>query len=154
MTANKGQVCPNHPHRPARCRGLCGSCYDRVYREENPEFKKRKNAYHRRYNNVHRKHRHAQNRRLHLKRNFNTTVEEYEAHVEEQDGLCAICKKRPVNQRLAIDHEWSTGRKRGLLCNKCNTQLGWFEKYKDAIQEYLVKTWQWDIPLARMGKIG
>ena len=28
---------------------------------------------------------------------------------------------------------------RGLLCSVCNRQLGWYEKYKNEIEDYLNK---------------
>ena len=62
--------------------------------------------------------------------------------------LCEICSMEEVGSsasnhqrpnRLAADHDHETGKFRGLLCIKCNIQLGWFEKYKDQIKNYLEK---------------
>jgi hypothetical protein len=56
------------------------------------------------------------------------TWEEYIKAQEEQENLCAICK-RPNRQKgrpLHADHDHVTGIKRELLCSPCNTGLGSF----------------------------
>ena len=44
----------------------------------------------------------------------------------QQNGLCAICKRKP-KKKLGVDHCHVTGVVRGLLCNKCNSGLGFYE---------------------------
>ena len=51
------------------------------------------------------------------------TPEAYELLVSQQSGLCGICGRMPAI-RLRVDHEHSSGRIRGLLCNACNTGIG------------------------------
>jgi Recombination endonuclease VII len=46
--------------------------------------------------------------------------------VAKQNGLCAICKRKPA-KKLCVDHCHATGIVRGLLCRKCNTGLGCYE---------------------------
>jgi hypothetical protein len=48
-----------------------------------------------------------------------------------QNNLCAVCKKPEtvtrvgdVKLRLAVDHDHSTGKVRGLLCSMCNRAEG------------------------------
>lgn len=56
---------------------------------------------------------------------YKITADEYDAMLERQGGVCAICKKECTSgNRLAVDHDHSTGRVRGLLCMHCNTLLG------------------------------
>ncbi len=50
-----------------------------------------------------------------------TTPEDYRKVWEAQEGLCAICERRPIEH---IDHDHATGEFRGLLCPQCNTGLG------------------------------
>lgn len=77
----------------------------------------------------------------HLRRNFNITLVEYNVMLEAQTGLCAICKEKETThshkgkepQYLAVDHNHTTGKIRGLLCFKCNTTLHYFEKNKEVI---------------------
>lgn len=52
---------------------------------------------------------------------------EYAARLEAQDGRCAICGRKAVTRRLAVDHDHNTGRPRSLLCNWCNKALGLWE---------------------------
>lgn len=63
-----------------------------------------------------------------LRVSFGLTVEEYEKMLANQGGVCAICSgvQRPPGKRLAVDHDHSTGRVRGLLCFECNVGLGKF----------------------------
>lgn len=39
---------------------------------------------------------------------------------------CAICRAKPDEKRLAVDHDKETGRVRGLLCAMHNKGLGHF----------------------------
>jgi hypothetical protein len=59
----------------------------------------------------------------HLETTYGLSLEEYEAMLEAQDHVCAICGG-PDSRRLAVDHCHETERIRGLLCHKCNTALG------------------------------
>ena len=68
-----------------------------------------------------------------LMRNYNITLDDYEALLEEQGNVCAICggegfvmsriKNNHVN-KLVVDHCHTTGKVRGLLCHNCNRALG------------------------------
>jgi len=59
-----------------------------------------------------------------LKRIYGITLEEYNKVLEEQEGVCKICKCSDPVRRLAVDHDHATGKVRGLLCNNCNRGLG------------------------------
>ena len=66
----------------------------------------------------------------HRLRKFGLTAEDYERMLAAQDHRCATCGRadtgRRDRERFAIDHCHTTGRIRGLLCNKCNTGIGLF----------------------------
>jgi hypothetical protein len=51
--------------------------------------------------------------------------------LESQDNLCAICKKNLIGIKYCVDHDHTTKKIRGILCNECNTGLG---KFKDSLQ--------------------
>jgi hypothetical protein len=60
-----------------------------------------------------------------LKRAFGITADQYDAMLEYQGGVCAICKREcKTNRRLSVDHCHTTSEVRGLLCGNCNTGLG------------------------------
>lgn len=61
-------------------------------------------------------------------RQYGLAPGQYAAMLKEQEGRCAICRRRPVRRRLAVDHDHNDGRVRALLCYTCNHQiLGWVE---------------------------
>jgi hypothetical protein len=63
-------------------------------------------------------------RKYKLKVRYGITPEQYDALLEWQGGVCAICGKKPRGQaRLAVDHDHATGEVYGLLCSKCNYRL-------------------------------
>lgn len=60
----------------------------------------------------------------------------YERMLEEQGGLCAICR-RPCStgRRLSVDHDRRTKRVRGLLCNRCNRGIGYLGDDAERLEE-------------------
>lgn len=48
----------------------------------------------------------------------------YEAMLESQGGVCAICGTKPGKRHLCVDHDHGTGSVRALLCYTCNTGIG------------------------------
>lgn len=52
------------------------------------------------------------------------TPEQYAEAMQEQEGQCAICGGAPSGRGHAADHDHTTGRRRKLLCHRCNTALG------------------------------
>lgn len=77
---------------------------------------------------------------------YGITSEEYTSLVDKQQGVCRICGKPEVRitisgkvSGLSVDHDHVTGRVRGLLCWKCNTRMGYFEKYAliPSLRKYL-----------------
>ena len=56
---------------------------------------------------------------------YGISVEDYEQMLEDQNGGCYICGKKPEGKRaLDIDHDHTTGKVRGLLCSNHNRALG------------------------------
>ena len=54
---------------------------------------------------------------------LNVTLDEYEALLEAQGGVCALCGNPPKTRRLDVDHDHRTGLIRGLLCSRCNQAI-------------------------------
>ena len=71
-------------------------------------------------------------REKHYLKNYNLTTLEINAMLENQEYLCAICRRTQTSKRhgektpLSVDHCHKTGKIRGLLCSPCNTALGLF----------------------------
>lgn len=69
-----------------------------------------------------------------LLRRYGLTEIDYVALLQQQGGVCAICRQPPAvvtgqryaNRygRLHVDHDHETGRVRGLLCGNCNRGIG------------------------------
>ena len=55
-------------------------------------------------------------------RRYGLSLADYRALQQRQGNACAICRK--VTRVLCIDHCHVTGRVRGLLCQRCNSALG------------------------------
>lgn len=92
-------------------------------------------------------------RTSHLKR-YGLTKEMFEELVLSQNNACAICgllptqisKVRDLRNNLHVDHNHTTGKVRGLLCQKCNVKLAAIEN-KEFMQlaiEYL-KKYEYDV---------
>lgn len=69
-------------------------------------------------------------RKSRLNQFYDMTIPEYNLMLAKQGGCCAICKQlekllrfgKP--QSLSVDHNHTTNKIRGLLCNRCNRVFG------------------------------
>lgn len=88
------------------------------------ELRKQKEQYAKKHN----RQKHTNSR---IKRTYGIDLLEYETMLIEQNDGCALCgmKEEDQNRRLAIDHCHTTGKVRGLLCNKCNVSLSGLEYF-------------------------
>jgi hypothetical protein len=92
-------------------RGECKQCSNNVtknYQAKYPELKKTYDQNHR------------------LKNIFGITIEQYTELGNKHGWKCCICEKTETEnkRKLAIDHDHSTGRIRGILCGNCNRGIG------------------------------
>ncbi len=93
----------------------------------------------------------------HLKRKYGVTLEEYEAKLAEQNGLCAICNREETRitrpnakkyfngeaPRLSLDHDHATGKVRGLLCYKCNIGIGQLQDSVENLESAIAYLKKW-----------
>jgi hypothetical protein len=107
----------------------------RAYYERNREHLKAKTQ--KRYREMTPEERSEYHRTYNLRRLYGMTVAEYEARLEAQGGVCALCHEPPRSRRLAVDHCHDTGKVRGLLHIECNRSLGAWERINDAARAYL-----------------
>ncbi len=84
-----------------------------------------------------------------LMKTFGWSLDLYNTILEGQNNVCGICKGLETSKiagkviALAIDHCHDSGVIRGLLCKKCNIDLGYFRdnpKFLIAAAEYLTVT--------------
>ncbi len=67
-------------------------------------------------------------RRYYVKRLYGLDASAYDAMLERQRSVCAICGGvQSSGRNLAVDHDHGTGAVRGLLCGNCNNGLGRFK---------------------------
>lgn len=103
----------------------------RKWRERNPERSRAiANARQKRlYAKDPIKARHAQYRYF-----YGITPEDFQAMLEKQGGVCAICAEPPpADTLLHVDHDHDTGAVRGLLCRGCNSGIGFFKDSERAM---------------------
>jgi hypothetical protein len=109
--------------------------------------KKRREIFYDYYKNYQKKHNSKEEVKLRkreysLKKKYKITIKDYDLMYEKQEGKCAICKKHQTQLKeiLNVDHDHKTGDVRGLLCNRCNVGLGYYEKSDiNALENYLNK---------------
>lgn len=88
-----------------------------------------------------------------LRCTYGITLEQYNALLTAQAGVCAICQSEsPPYTSLAVDHCHVTGVIRALLCFPCNAGVGHYEKMRDRASAYLAVYGQGN-PLLREAKI-
>ena len=82
-------------------------------------------------------------RKAALKFKYNIEPRDLEDLHKKHDNKCAICRVSVRDIRhssLCVDHDHNTGRIRGLLCEKCNFGIGYFQDDIELLQaaiEYL-----------------
>jgi len=87
----------------------------------------------------------------HIEKTYGISTRQYNAILQLQGGVCAICGRRPGKRRLAVDHDHQTGEVRGLLCASgdygCNKGLGYFDDNVEVLRRAVAYL---DSPPARM----
>lgn len=76
---------------------------------------------------------HKKEHRRKVSKRYNLKPGEYDRKLEMQGGVCMICGQAD-SKRLAVDHNHTTGKVRGLLCSNCNRALGHFKEDLDIIR--------------------
>jgi hypothetical protein len=101
---------------------LKGKVYSKTWVEKHPEKRKL----------------YTRNSRI---RKYGISPETYYEMLEKQGHKCDICKAKSIRRAMNIDHNHTTGKVRGLLCDKCNLMLGIVEKkdFLDKALKYLAK---------------
>jgi Recombination endonuclease VII len=108
-----------HPERKHTALGLCRDCWELDRRTTATTERGRRR------------------RAAQLKFKFGLSIEQYEAMLDRQGGLCAICLKPPKFRRLGVDHDHETERVRGLLCWWCNNRMAVSKNTPDVLRRAL-----------------
>jgi hypothetical protein len=99
--------------------------YDKAWLAKNPD---KQREYLERYRTKNPEQYERVQRSGHLRRTYGLTIEDYDAMLDAQGGVCALCGAEPSpKRRLCVDHCHSTGAIRQLLCQRCNRTLGLFD---------------------------
>lgn len=64
---------------------------------------------------------------------YGLTVDEMRTLLEDAGDTCQICL-RSFDENKAIDHCHTTGKVRGVICNKCNFAIGLIEENTDTLK--------------------
>ena len=160
--------------RPHRAKGLCGLHYSREWSLAHPKHKERQREYHRkryqdnpseynqrsrRYYSQHsgiikqqtKKRREAhpeRQREYRLLQQYGLNSEQYDKALTCQGHRCAICgvKQDEVRRRFSVDHDHTTKKNRGLLCDKCNMGIGCLGDSPDRLRRAAKYIIQWAVP--------
>ena len=80
-----------------------------------------------------------------LRCQYGLTVEEYQQMLESQGFVCSICESPETVtdikgnlKSLCVDHNHSTGKVRGLLCDSCNRGLGFLKDSRQVLSNALI----------------
>jgi hypothetical protein len=73
-----------------------------------------------------------------MRKKYGITLEQYQAMLEKQNGVCAVCGEHCKSGRaLSVDHNHATGALRGLLCGNCNRGIGYLQDDPELIRAAL-----------------
>ena len=110
------------------------SAYNKEYYETNKE---QRNAYSKGWNRNNKEYLAAQ----HREKKYGISPEDYDTMLKEQDNKCKICLVSFTTlklQNIHVDHCHTTNQIRGLLCNLCNTGLGFFKDNTETLTNAIV----------------
>lgn len=145
-----------HPERKYFAKSMCEPCYKQNWSEQNRDKtrtaqlkyklnnpdKDRENRRKEYLRNREQKRKYAKNRNADpniklknkdrtLSKRYGIGLDKYQELFSVQQGACAICEKTNgfggMGHNLRIDHDHENNKIRGLLCNRCNTGLGYIE---------------------------
>lgn len=70
-------------------------------------------------------------------RKYGLTFKRFRELNDQQNGRCAICRKKPKRERLIVHHCHNTSVFLGLVCRNCNIGLGMFNDSPKLLQRAL-----------------
>ena len=110
---------------------LCSRCYGkysmRRFRLNNPEKDKQRKR------NWFLKNKEKvcfQRKKSRILKKYGITIEQYDEWKNKQKEACLICENK---RDLVLDHDHTSGKNRGMLCDTCNRGLGYFKDNPDLL---------------------
>lgn len=117
-----------HPLEMHRAFGLCNKCYMKRYRTtESYKIKNRAHAAKFRSTEYGKKY----NKEYQLKYRYGISAKDFYRMFDKQKGKCLICFNE---KELVVDHCHTTKFVRGLICQGCNTLVGYLETKKHLVE--------------------
>lgn len=118
--------------------GRCGECARRYHKVYDANFPGKRKEHTKAWTQKNRKKHNEYQRKSRLLRTFGISAEDYNVLLNQQDNACGICgvSAAEFDRRLAVDHDHSTGKVRGLLCGRCNRLQGLYEWAKKGAPEF------------------
>ncbi len=115
-------------------RAMCKKCIHiraRKHRQK-PEIKE-KNQKYKRECYQQRPYIRAKVREAHQKTRYGLTPKQRKDMYIKQNGCCYICRFPIPYESINTDHNHTTNKVRKLLCQRCNTFVGWIEKSPELV---------------------
>lgn len=113
------------------------SQYEKELRQRNPKYAQRQRDNANKWRKQFPEKKNYYDWAYHIKQHYGISAEEYKEMLINQGGGCKLCGRKPIKNRLPIDHNHSTGKVRGILCTPCNRAVGILEHNIDKLVEYL-----------------
>lgn len=117
--------------------GWCRSCYEKDLITRNTDYAERQKANSREWAKNNKTVKRYYDWSYHILQTYGISAEQYHTMLENQGGGCKLCGRKPVKNKLPVDHDHSNGRVRGILCTPCNRAVGIVEKNIDKLVDYL-----------------
>jgi len=125
----------------SRCKPCCSEVFKVYHSANRDKFREYRREYHIENREVLQEKRRARKaaqpareftrkRRSYIKKQFEMTLDDYDAMLVAQGHACAICRTQDPGRGYAhfnVDHCHTTGKIRGLLCVRCNFGVGYFQ---------------------------
>lgn len=70
-----------------------------------------------------------------IKQKYGLNSNTYMEMLNSQEHKCKICKEKV---KLVVDHSHKNGNIRGLLCNSCNTAIGFFKESIESLESAIL----------------
>ena len=129
------------PRLPAFEVRRCGACRELKFRTDFVKNRSSKSGYgsyckvcHNEISHRNRERQHGSSRNYLIRLRYGVDPAFVDAALEEQQGLCAICRQRRARH---VDHDHAGGFVRGVLCFSCNGALGQFAENTERLHRAL-----------------